>query len=416
MRNNINPLNFVNMKRELTVLCLLLAMLVPAMGQSRGGSDSGEKSEKKDHGPKRKPNGLQKYQTYVYTSEDLSDEIERQVSADRDALSRGLGEQLLSAGLSAATGAATGYISTLVELGITAITKLIQLDAMNRKEWQEMVKDESELIITMGTIADLNDFYNCMSGYGPMDPKGMRFNGIGCLAMEGEDTTFYISCHINRKKIDRIVRHSKFELVMDTFMINPYKAGLPNTDLPLLFTYADRKSFDFTMKMRMISSWMDQLPDLHKDQVLGEFILNVPVDSASLDENNMYRYVRNGDEAPKYGLVGESFIVPRSYMPIRDEDGKYSESWGTGQYKMEVEIIEVCGVSDEFKKNWRKDFKKRKKMTGKMSKAEQEILQIFTNQQWDKQAKQWVATTMKGPASILNSAAASAVGTKYTPK
>ena len=81
---------------------------------------------------------------------------------------------------------------------------------------------------------------------------------------------------------------------------------------------------------------------------------------------------------------------------------------------MEVEIIEVCGTSDEFKKQWRKDFKKRKKMTGKMSKAEQEILQIFTNQQWDKQAKQWVATTLKGPASILNKAAASAVGSSYT--
>ena len=406
---------FNNMKTKFTVLCLLMAMLVPTVvAQPRGGSSDGEKTEKKDHGPKRKPSGLQKYQTFVYTSEDLSDEIERQVSADRDALSRGLGQDLLSAGLSAATGAATGYISTLVELGITAITKLIQLDAQNRKEWQEMVKEESELIITMGTIADLNDFYNCMSGYGPMDPKGMRFNGIGCLAMEDEDTTFYISCHINRKKIDRIVRHSKFELVMDTFMINPYKAGLPNTDLPLLFTYADRKSFDFTMKLRMISSWMDQLPDLHKDQILGEFILNVPVDSASLDQNNMFRYFRQEDEAPKYGLVGESFIVPRSYMPLRDEDGKYTESWGTGQYKMEVEIVEVCGVSDEFKKNWRKDFKKRKKMTGKMSKAEQEILQIFTNQQWDKQAKQWVATTLKGPSSVLNKAAATSVGSSYT--
>lgn len=408
----------MNMKRPITVtaLCLLMAFCVPAMvsGQSRGGSDQGEKTEKKDKGPKRRANGLQKYQTFVYTSEDLSSEIERQVSADRDALSRGLGADLLSAGLSAATGAATGYISTLVEMGITAITKLIHLDAMNKKEWQEMVKEESELIITMGTIADLNDFYNCMSQYGPMDPKGMRFDGIGCLAMEGEDTTFYISCHINRKKIDRIVRHSKFELVMDTFMINPYKAGLPNTDLPLLFTYADRKSFDFTMKMRMVSSWMDQLPDLHKDQILGEFMLNVPVDSASLDENNMFRYVRHEGEAPKYGLVGESFIVPRSYMPLRDEDGKYTESWGTGQYKMEVEIVEVCGVSEEFKKNWRKDFKKRKKMTGKMSKAEAEILQIFTNQQWDKQAKQWVATTLKGPSTVLNKEAAKMLGSSYT--
>jgi hypothetical protein len=168
------------------------------------------------------------------------------------------------------------------------------------------------------------------------------------------------------------------------------------------------------MKMRMVSSWMDQLPDLHKDQILGEFMLNVPVDSASLDENNMFRYVRQEGEAPKYGLVGESFIVPRSYMPLRDEDGKYTESWGTGQYKMEVEIVEVCGVSDEFKKNWRKDFRKRKKMTGKMSKAEAEILQIFTNQQWDKQAKQWVATTLKGPSTVLNKEAAKMVGSSYT--
>ena len=191
------------MKKTFTILCLLLAALMPMMGQSsKGGGGNGDSEKKVDHSPKRRSNQLSKYQTFVYTSDDLSDEIERQVSADREALSRGLGADLLSAGLSAATGAATGYISTLIELGITAITKLIQLDAQNRKEWQEMVKEESELIITMGTIADLNDFYNCMSQYGPMDPKGMRFNGIGCLAMEGEDTTFYISCHINRKKID----------------------------------------------------------------------------------------------------------------------------------------------------------------------------------------------------------------------
>ena len=81
----------MNMKRPITVtaLCLLMAFCVPAMvsGQSRGGSGQDEKTEKKDKGPKRRANGLQKYQTFVYTSEDLSGEIERQVSADRDALS-----------------------------------------------------------------------------------------------------------------------------------------------------------------------------------------------------------------------------------------------------------------------------------------------------------------------------------------
>ena len=46
------------MKRPISVtaLCLLMAFCVPAMvaGQSRGGSGQGEKTEKKDKGPKRK--------------------------------------------------------------------------------------------------------------------------------------------------------------------------------------------------------------------------------------------------------------------------------------------------------------------------------------------------------------------------
>ena len=104
------------MKKTFTILCLLLAVLMPTMGQSPrgGGGGNGDSEKKVDHSPKRKSNKLAKYQTFVYTSEDLSDEIERQVSADREALSRGLGADLLSAGLSAATGAATGYISTLI--------------------------------------------------------------------------------------------------------------------------------------------------------------------------------------------------------------------------------------------------------------------------------------------------------------
>ena len=86
-----------------------MALLVPAMGQSPKSGSKGENTEKKvNKGPKKRGNGLTKYQTFIYTSEDLSSEIERQVSADREALSRGLGADLLSAGLSAATGAATG--------------------------------------------------------------------------------------------------------------------------------------------------------------------------------------------------------------------------------------------------------------------------------------------------------------------
>ena len=56
---------------------------------------------------------------------------------------------------------------------------------------------------------------------GALDPAGMKFDGIGCLKKEGEDTVFFISCHIDRSKLYRIINHSKFELVLDTLIISP---------------------------------------------------------------------------------------------------------------------------------------------------------------------------------------------------
>lgn len=73
----------------------------------------------------------------------------------------------------------------------------------------------------------MNDFYKETSFDGALDPKGMRFDGIGCLRKDGNDTVFYISCHIDRNKINRIINHSKFELALDTLIICPTRSNLP---------------------------------------------------------------------------------------------------------------------------------------------------------------------------------------------
>lgn len=63
----------------------------------------------------------------------------------------------------------------------------------------------------------------------------MKFDGIGCLRKEGNDTVFYISCHIDRNKINRIINHSKFELALDTLIICPTRSNLPNSVLNIPF-------------------------------------------------------------------------------------------------------------------------------------------------------------------------------------
>lgn len=129
-------------------------------------------------------------------------------------------------------------------------------------------------------------------------------------------------------------------------------------------------------------------------------MLNVPVDPEELDEKGFLRYVRNRNEEPTYKIVGESFIVPRSYMGYRDKDDNYKNIWGTGEYKLEIELKETCDVTEQYRENWKKDRKRRKKLMEKESIWENGW-QTISNQRWDELAQSWVITTLQAPAGII---------------
>lgn len=341
---------------------------------------------------------VESFTTSIYTSDELAGEIQ---TAFEEKQSRGLASDMLNAGAKALMGIGTGYVSSALDLGVNFIGQLVTKKAEEKKEWEETIQKESEYATRINTIAELNDFYDTISFDGPMDPKGMRFNGIGCLKMHDKDTSFFMSCHINRDRINRIVNHSKFELALDTLIINPFKSNLPNTSLDIPFTFEQRGSFTLNITFEISSSWMDQLPQMNKDQVLGSFSLNVPVSAGDLDSDGLFRYVRKENEAPKYDVIGESFIVPRSYMSIRDKDKKMRHTWGTGEYKLAMTIKETCGVSQEYRDNWKADYISRKKMQPKQTIWEG-TWKMVTSQKWDEIAKSWVITTLKAPAEVLS--------------
>lgn len=336
------------------------------------------------------------YETRIYTDPSLGDELLDLRNT------RGFGSDLLTSLANAAIGAASGCVSTIVDLGVQALGKLITLDRRNKQEWLENAQKECRYTDSIGTLYALNDFYSTGSKLGTLDPTGIQFNGIGCLAKIGEDTAFYISCHLNRDKLNRLLDHSKFEMVLDSVIINPYRSHLPNTSLPIRFSFAQRKSFNFKMTIQIISSWMDFTPSLHQNQVLGEFVLSIPIDSAAIEKspNGTLVYVcQPGQEAP-YQLVGESFIVPRSYMELVDENQQLVQHYGTGQYSVNVIIEETCELTPEYQKAWRKDRKMRKAMAKKTNKKVtfDDVCRMVTNQTWDETLKSWVVTLVKAPA------------------
>lgn len=337
------------------------------------------------------------YQTFIYTNDQIADEIQR-LSEERK--TRGYMGDLFGASKESVKGIASGYVTSFIDLGVNAIGSLLTRNSRLKEEWEETVKQENVYETQISTVSEVNDFYKETSFDGAMDPKGMRFDGIGCLRKEGNDTVFYISCHIDRGKISRIVNHSKFELALDTLIISPTRSNLPNTLLNIPFSFEERKDFLLSVSMKLTSSWMNAIVQLQKNQVLGEFLLEIPVDPASLDEKGFFRYVRQEDETPKYKITGESFIVPRSYMGYRGEDGKYKDSWGTGEYKLSIELKETCDVTEQYREHWKEDRKRRKEMMpaeGLLARS----WQVVSSQHWDELSQQWVITTLKAPAGII---------------
>ena len=300
------------------------------------------------------------YKTFIYTSNDLAAEIQ-QVNASQDATRR-FGSDLLNATLNASKGIASGYVTSFIDMGVNAIASLLTRNARLKQEWEETVNAENTWTYPISSVEEMRDFYKEPSRAGALDPMGMCFDGIGCLRMEGNDTVFFLSCHIDRSKLHRIVNHSKFELVLDTLIVSPIRSNLPNTYLPIEYSFAERQNFNLSMRLRLSSSWFTDAIELHTDAQLGEFSISIPVEPEDLDDKGFLRYVRPQSEPSKYKVNGESFIVPRSYMGYRDENGNYNNIWGTGQYKLDIELKETCGITEAYRANWKKDRKRRKEM------------------------------------------------------
>jgi len=342
------------------------------------------------------------YKTFVYTSNALANEISK-LNGERDA-SRGFLGDIVSATGSSMKGLASGYVTSFFDLGVNAIGALVTRNSRLKKEWEETVKKENVYQTLIQSVSEMSDFYDDTSFDGAMDPKGMRFDGIGCLRMEGPDTMFYVSCHIDRSKLYRIINHSKFELVLDTLIVSPEHSNLPNTQLAIPYSFADRKDFTLSLDISITSSWMNEIVQLQKNQELGNFTINIPVDQKSLDSKGFFRYVRHEEEPPRYQVMGECFIVPRSYMGFRDERDNFKDCWGTGEYRLSVNIKESCDVTDSYRARWKEDYKHRKEMLkeGKETGLLETTWQMVSRQKWDEIAQTWIITTLKAPAEYIS--------------
>jgi len=270
-----------------------------------------------------------------------------------------------------------GGVAAVVNVIGTEIINLTKVRSKQYKTWLEMRQKECIFVDSLQSVKGQSDFYGRQSNYGPLDPSDMNFDGFTfCANREGKEVLRMV-CHIDTTRFDHLFLHSKFYLVVDSIVFHPYRSFLPNLKANRIsrphagasqneidywntishFSFKEYQNPAINIKMDVSSSWINELVQVYQDIKLGTFSVNIPVNENELNDS-VFIYCRNkaiAENRPTINVDGDSFVVPRSYMPVSANN----PSWGTGEYKIKVVLTEICryNLKDGRSKKWHRDYK-----------------------------------------------------------
>lgn len=359
------------------------------------------------------PSNVETYDVSVLTDQNVARKISFQWQRQADALAGTRGafwDGLFAATKTAATSTGAQGVSTIASVTFATIVNAVK---GRKDQWEKIVEKESMFEKQIVMLENIDDFYSMVSDAGALDPSGMSFNGFSCIQKRGSDTVFYIACHLDTSDyaVAKILKHSKFQLQLDSLVFNPLLCNLPNDNSRVFserkkFSFKERGSLTFAIDMDITSSWINQAVQIHNDVKLGNFAIRVPITEQSLDSDGVFRYVigRQSNKAD-CSVIGDCFVVPRSYIGVRDEDGFYHDAWGTGQYKVSMTIKETCGISTEYQKNWKADWKSRPKQSSLTHSIATSVKQTL-----NQNASSWVCSLTEAPIAYTKQQIAKALG------
>ena len=238
-------------------------------------------------------------------------------------------------------------------------------------EWQKYVTSLDTIKRKIVSEKPINDFYYQPSKDGAYDTSNLKFEGFSCYNYietqeslskreESDDEVgrghdvFFVRCLMRTDSlgIANIAYHSKFLMEIDTLVFYPDYCSVPKDNRIRTrghFDFNKREGLTFRLNVTLYSSWIsdDQKP-INNDK-LGTFTISAKIEEDALQEINGERVFVYGSHTtdPRIkslvGIVGDSFVVPRSFIGSKTEP-----SWGTGQYRLEFEMQEMCSIKESY--------------------------------------------------------------------
>lgn len=247
--------------------------------------------------------------------------------------------------------------SNLINYGLSYIGEALKSD---RHRWYATAQDHCHFTRTLSSETVIEDFYALPSTQGAMDPQNMQFNGFGCKNYievteqpgQGHDV-FYVFCRLRRDSvgIQHIVNHSKFLVEIDSLSFYPHYCDLPNDSTGSIesrFDFKKRKDLSLTLKVRLFSTWVNEAIMITEDKQLGEFTVHADIKEEELTPEGAFIYDKHNPVHQQLVTVdGDCFIVPRSFTGTTNA-ATYQPAWGTGQYRLEMDVMENCQINDEY--------------------------------------------------------------------
>lgn len=278
--------------------------------------------------------------------------------SSREEAQRGLLGDLLWQGYTSAFKQKTvNATSNLISMSLNYVTEALK---SRREKWYNRAVQQCHYKKRLSAETKIDDFYALPSTKGAMDPENLKFKGFGCKnyleVMDGSKEgigVFYVFCKMRRDSIGlrHIVNHSKFLVEIDSLIFNPKYCNLPNDSTGSVnsrFSFEKRDNLNLQLKVRLYSSWINQATMIASDQQLGEFTINVRIDKNKINSDGLFVYDKNDPDYEKLVSVdGDCYIVPRSYTGTTD-GLSYQPTWGTGQYRLEMDVSEQCTIVDSY--------------------------------------------------------------------
>lgn len=284
---------------------------------------------------------------------------------------RGLVGEIFSAYRTLCTGKTSSMVGDVVNVVVSYLAYSMK---SHRGEWLKESIKECSFRKDLKMQQEISDFYRTTSNHGALDLHDIAFRGFSCrqYIMVGDEPVdvMYATFSLDTTEvgIKRMIQHSKFQMRLDTLIFNPYICEIPNdsTTNPshrIGFDFERRKDFILRLNTTVNSSWINEAIQIADNVRLGEFTLEVRLDSTMLDKDGCLRYFRQEHanemtDKERYiheriSLTGESFMIPRSFIGTINS----KPYWGTGQYRLEMSLSESCKINEDFYKKMDKDGK-----------------------------------------------------------